>query len=99
MINGKTRKIAVIIALTLFLTFATQAILFAHLLYEGHQHDSQKCSICQQLLTLSRSITIEKQTAIKQVQLYGQNLICQIEAAPAISTLHTSAPRAPPFTR
>jgi hypothetical protein len=96
----RKRQITIILATVLFATFATQAILFAHLLLEGHQHhqehDSHHCSLCQQLLSLSHSTMIEKQTVISQHLICEQSSIFHIEVAPAISSVRISNPRAPP---
>jgi hypothetical protein len=98
MMSRRIRKIAVITAMVLFATFATQAILFAHLLLEGHQHehDSQNCPVCRQLLSLPHGTTVEKQTAISQYSVCEQSLIFHIEVAPAISIPGLLGPRAPP---
>jgi hypothetical protein len=82
----------------LFSLLATQALLFAHLLCEEHHagHDSQKCEICQQLLTSSRSTTAEEQPVINQYLVCEQSLIFHIEVASAISLPGLLGPRAPP---
>ena len=98
MMSRRIRKIAVITAMVLFATFATQAILFAHLLLEGHQHehDSQNCPVCQQLLSLPQSTTVEEQTAISQHPFCEQSLVFHIEVASAISITGILGSRAPP---
>jgi hypothetical protein len=99
MMNGRTRKIALILAMALFAAFATQAILFAHLLLEGqhHQHDSQHCSLCQQLLTSSRSITTEQQTINVRAVFPERVFTAHIEIKPSTSANHACESRAPPF--
>jgi hypothetical protein len=99
--NERMRKVIILAAMLVFSLLATQAILCLHLLCEEHQHqhDSQKCPICQQLLTFPRSITVEGQTVISQAPHPWQGLIFHIEVISAISTFRISNPRAPPFVR
>jgi hypothetical protein len=96
--SGRIRKIALITATVLFATFATQAMLFAHLLCEEHhsEHNSHECPVCQQLLSLPHSTTVEEQTAISQYPVCEQSLIFHIEVTPAISIPGFLGPRAPP---
>lgn len=96
--SKRTRKILILAATLLFFLLATQALLFIHLLCEEHHagHDSHKCPVCQQLLTLPRSITVEEQITISQAPLCKRNLIFRVEVIPAISTFHILGPRAPP---
>ena len=96
--SGRIREIAVITAMVLFTTFATQAMLFAHILAEKHNyhHDSHECPVCQQLLSLPHSTTVEEQTAISQHPVCEQSLIFHIEVTPAISMPGLLGPRAPP---
>ena len=93
-----TRTILILMATLLFSLLATQALLFIHLLCEEHHagHDSHECPVCQQLLTLPHSTTVEKQTAISQYPVCEQRLIFNIEVAPAISMPGLLGPRAPP---
>jgi hypothetical protein len=97
--SERIRKIAVITAMVLFATFATQAMLLAHLLCEEHhsEHNSHECPVCQQLFSLPHSTTVEEQTAISQYPVCEQSLIFHIEVAPTISILGLLGPRAPPF--
>jgi hypothetical protein len=96
--NGRIRKIAIITAMLFFATFATQAILFAHLLFEEHSnnHDSHKCAICQQLLVVTKNQIVEKQTTISQALLCEQSLVFRTETIHSPSTFHILGPRAPP---
>ena len=96
--SERIRKIALIMATVLFATFATQVMLFAHLLCEEHhsEHNSHECPVCQQLLSLPHSTTVEEQTAIIQYPVCEQSLIFHIEVAPAISIPGLLGPRAPP---
>ena len=93
-----TRTILILTATLLFSLLATQALLFIHLLCEEHHagHDSHECPICQQLLSLPHSITVEEQTAIIQYPVCEQSLIFHIEVAFAISIPGLSDSRAPP---
>jgi len=93
-----TRTILILTAALLFSLLATQALLFIHLLCEEHHagHDSHECPVCQQLLSLPHSTTVEEQTAISQYPVCEQSLIFHIEVAPAISILGFLGPRAPP---
>ncbi|MGD1042749.1 MAG: hypothetical protein ABR913_06745 [Sedimentisphaerales bacterium] len=93
-----TRKILILTATLLFSLLATQALLFIHLLCEKHDagHDSHECPVCQQLLSLPHSTTVEKQTAIIQYPVCEQSLTFHIEVAPAISIPGLLGPRAPP---
>lgn len=97
--SGRIRKIAVITAMVLFATFATQAVLFAHLSGEKHnsEHNSHECPVCQQLLSLPHSTTVEEQTVISQYSVCEQSLIFHIEVAHAISIPGLLDPRAPPI--
>jgi hypothetical protein len=97
--SRKIRTTAVVTATLFFAVLATQAFLYIHLLYEEHhpEHDSHECPICQQLLALPHSITVEEQTTIGQAPLCEWSLIFHVEATPAISTFHTLGPRAPPY--
>jgi hypothetical protein len=97
--SRKLRATAVVSATLFFAMFATQAFLYIHLLCEEHhpEHDSHECPICQQLLALPHSITVEEQTTISQAPFCGRSLTFHIEVTPAISTFHTLGPRAPPF--
>ena len=92
------RKILILTATLLFSLLATQALLFIHLLCEEHHagHDSHECLVCQQLLSLPHSTTVEKQTAISQYPVCKQSFIFHIEVAPAISIPGLLGPRAPP---
>jgi hypothetical protein len=92
------RTILILTATLLFSLLATQAMLFIHLLCEEHHagHDSHECTICQHLLSLPHSTTVEEQTAVSQHPVCEQNLIFHIEVAPAISIPGLLGPRAPP---
>jgi hypothetical protein len=92
------RTILILTATLLFSLLATQALLFIHLSCEEHHagHDSHECLVCQQLLSLPHSTTVEEQTAISQHPVCEQNLIFHIEVAPAISIPGLLGPRAPP---
>jgi hypothetical protein len=93
-----TRTILILTATLLFSLLATQTLLFIHLLCEEHHagHDSHECLVCQQLLSLPHSTTVEKQTAISQHPVCEQSLIFHIEVASAISIPGLLGPRAPP---
>jgi hypothetical protein len=93
-----TRTILILTTTLLFSLLVTQVLLFIHLLCEEHHagHDSHECPICQQLLSLPRSITVEEQTTISQAPHCEQSLIFHIEVASAISIPGTLGPRAPP---
>jgi hypothetical protein len=96
---SKTARTILILTTTLlFSLLATQALLFIHLLCEEHHagHDSHECLVCQQLLSLPHSTTVEKQTAISQYPVCEQRLIFHVEVAPAISIPGLLGPRAPP---
>jgi hypothetical protein len=97
-ISKTTRTILILTTTLLFSLLATQALLFIHLLCEEHHagHDSHECPVCQQLLSLSHSTTVEEQTAISQYPVCEQSLIFHIEVAPAISIPGILGPRAPP---
>ena len=92
------RTILILTATLLFSLLATQALLFIHLLCEEHHagHDEHECPICQQLLALPHSITVEEQTEISQHPVCEQSLIFHIEVAPAISIPGPLGSRAPP---
>ncbi len=94
-----TRTILILTTTLLFSLLATQALLFIHLLCEEHHagHDEHECPVCQQLLSLPHSITVEEQTAISQYPVCKQSLIFHIEVAPAISIPGILGPRAPPI--
>ena len=94
----KTRKLVVLTAIALFATFATQALMFIHLLCEEHhpEHDSHECPVCQQLLSLPHSITVEEPTLINQYPVCEQRLVFHIEVAYAISITGLPDSRAPP---
>ena len=93
-----TRTILILTTTLLFSLLATQALLFIHLLCEEHHagHDSHECPVCQQLLSLPHSTTIEEQIVISQYPVCEQDLIFHIEVAPAISIPGLSDSRAPP---
>ena len=93
-----TRTILILTVMLLFSLLATQALLFIHLLCEEHRagHDSHECLVCQQLLALSRSVTVEEQTTISQYPFCEQSLIFHIEVVSAISIPGLLGPRAPP---
>jgi hypothetical protein len=92
------RKSVILTTVFFFTMLGTQAILGIHLLCEEHrgEHDSKQCPLCQQLLSLTRSITTEEQITISQAPPLEQGLICDIKVKPAIFTLRISSPRAPP---
>ena len=96
--SGRIRRIAIITAMVFFATFATQAVLFAHLSGEKHhsEHNSHECPVCQQLFSLLHSTTVEKQTVISQYPVCEQSLTFHIEVASAISIPGLLGPRAPP---
>ena len=96
--NKTARTILILTATLLFSLLATQALLFIHLLCEEHHagHDEHECPICQQLLALPHSITVEEQTVISQYPVYEQSLIFHIEVASAISITGILGSRAPP---
>ncbi|MGB7580998.1 MAG: hypothetical protein WBL85_00935 [Sedimentisphaerales bacterium] len=98
MMSKTTRTILILTTTLLFSLLATQALLFIHLLCEEHHagHDEHECPICQQLLSLPHSITVEEQTVISQYPVCEQSLIFHIEVAPAISMPGLLGPRAPP---
>ncbi len=93
-----TRTILILTTTLLFSLLATQALLFIHLLCEEHHagHDEHECPICQQLLALPHSITVEEQTVISQYSVCEQGLIFHIEVMRAISVPGILGPRAPP---
>jgi hypothetical protein len=98
--SRKVRTTAVVAATLFFAMFATELPLCIHLLCEEHhpEHDSHECPICQQLLTLPHSITVEEQTTINRAPLCEWSLVFHIKVTPAISTFHILGPRAPPST-
>jgi phage FluMu protein Com len=80
----------------LFAMFAVQISLCVHLLLEGHQHNSQKCPICQELFSLTHNITVEESTIISRELPFRQCPTFYVEIIPATSTFNIFSSRAPP---
>ena len=93
-----TRTILILTTTLLFSLLATQALLFIHLLCEEHHagHDEHECPICQQLLSLPHSITVEEQTVISQYSVCEQRFDISYRSRVAISIPGILDPRAPP---
>jgi hypothetical protein len=81
-----------------FVTMVTGISLQLHLSSHGHQHehDSGKCSICQQLLTVPGKFIVEPETDVHYSDPLGSNVVFRSQSFVLSLQFEPFTPRPPP---
>ena len=92
------RKVILTAAIFSLALLTTQAVAFVHLVYEEEpsEHDSDNCSVCQQLFTLANNLIVEEPAEILQSSYCQWGPDFKTNPIPVVFTFQTSEPRAPP---